>query len=512
MTSMHHSPAEHDPGLSRRRLGFGSITFMIIAASAPLTVVAGGVTTSYAVTGSLGVPLGFLLIAVILTAFAVGYTAMSRFVTNAGAFYAYVAQGLNRALGVGGSLLALVSYNAMQIGIYGLFGFQISAMLEAKNGTSTPWWLWVFLCIVVVGVLGVNRVDLSAKVLGTLVALEFVVVIVFDIVALGVAPEGVSTAALNPAALFGPALGLVLVFGVAAFMGFESGAIYGEEAKDPQRTVARATYAAVAIIGLFYAFSAWAFSVGVGPSAIVDASRESGPDLMFVFMTDHVGVLLADIMSLLFITSLFAALQAFHNAVARYLYSLGREGVLPHHFGRTNRAGAPWAGSLAQSVLAVVVVAGFAIAGDALGGAKALGGAPEILFPVLTLFTWLTNTGAAGLVLLMGITAIAAFGYFRKDSRGLSVWTTSIAPLASAAALLAIFVLVLGNFPLMLGQTEPDATTIVLPALLIVALVGGIIWGAVLKRRDPAVYARIGHGTEPGAYGTALIDVVGDQK
>ena len=67
-----------DPGLSRRTLGVPAITLMIIAASAPLTVVAGGVTTSFAVTGSLGVPLGFLLIAVILTLFAVGYTAMSR--------------------------------------------------------------------------------------------------------------------------------------------------------------------------------------------------------------------------------------------------------------------------------------------------------------------------------------------------------------------------------------------------------------------------------------------------
>lgn len=221
------------PGLSRRTLGAPAITLMIIAASAPLTVVAGGVTTSFAVTESLGVPLGFLLIAAILAVFAVGYTAMSRFVTNAGAFYAYVAQGLGRPLGVRASLVALVSYNAMQVGIYGLFGFQMSMFLEAKLGFASPWWIWVLLCIVVVGVLGVNRVDLSAKALGALVALEFLVVIIFDIVSFSVAPEGVTATTLNPAELFGPALGLVLVFGVAAFMGFEGAAIYAEEAKDP---------------------------------------------------------------------------------------------------------------------------------------------------------------------------------------------------------------------------------------------------------------------------------------
>nr|WP_209707125.1 APC family permease [Leucobacter exalbidus] len=481
---------------------------MIIAASAPLTVVAGGVTTSFAVTGSLGVPLGFLLIALILALFAVGYTAMSRHITNAGAFYAYVAQGLGRPIGVGGSLVALVAYNTMQVGIYGLFGFQLSMFLEAKLGFVSPWWMWVFLCIVAVGVLGVNRVDLSAKVLGTLVALEFVAVIIFDIVSLSVAPEGVSMAAVNPATLFGPELGLILVFGVAAFMGFESGAIYGEEAKDPKRTVPRATYLAVAVIGVFYALSAWAFSVGIGPSQIVQASQEAGPDLMFIFMTEHTSVVVADIMTLLFITSLFAALQAFHNAVARYLYALGREGVMPSGFSRTSASGAPWAGSVAQTVIAAIVVAGFALAGDAFGAAESMFGELSFLYPVLTMFTWLTNTGAAGLVLLMGLTAFAVVGYFRKHPHNLSVWTTVIAPFVSGILLLVMFFMILGNFQLMLDQEVADATTFVLPGLIVAALIIGIVWGLALRRRKPAIYAQIGHGTEPGAYGTELIDVV----
>ncbi len=497
----------HDPGLSRRTLGVPSITLMIIAASAPLTVVAGGVTTSYNVTQSLGVPLGFLLIAAVLTLFAVGYTAMSRYVTNAGAFYAYISQGLGRVLGVGSALVALVAYNAMQIGVYGLFGFQLSVFIEAKLGISSPWWLWVFICIAIVGVLGVNRIDLSAKVLGALVALEFIAVIVFDIVSFVVAPEGVSTAALNPGALFGPSLGLILVFGVAAFMGFESGAIYGEEAKDPKRTVPRATYLAVAIIGVFYAFSAWAFSVGIGPSEIVARSAESGPDLMFIFMTEHTSVIIADIMTLLFITSLFAALQAFHNAVARYLYSLGRENVVPTWFSHTSNSGAPWAGSVAQTTIAVVVVAGFALAGDAFGGAEAMFGDTAFLYPVLTMFNWLTNTGAAALVLLMGFTAFAVIGYFRKHPRGLSPWVTTIAPGIAGVILFITFVLIIGNYPLMMGTQPTDVATFVLPGIVVLALVGGMAWASALRSRKPKVYQQIGHGTEPGAYGTELINI-----
>ncbi|WP_240665957.1 APC family permease [Agromyces sp. LHK192] len=490
------NPPPATAGLGHRRLGVPSITLMIIAASAPLTVVAGGVTTTFAVTGVIGVPIGFIVLAAALAVFAVGYAAMSRYVTNAGAFYAYIAQGIGRPLGVGASLVALVAYNAMQVGIYGLFGFQLSMFLEAKFGLVTPWWLWIFACIVVVGVLGVNRVDLSAKVLGILVALEFAAVLVFDVVSLSVAPAGVSTAGLELSNLFVPGVGAVLSFGIAAFMGFESAAIYGEEAKDPKRTVARATYAAVAIIGVFYAFSAWAFTVGIGPSQIAEASATFGPDLMFVFMSEHAPVIVSDLMQVLFLTSLFAALQSFHNAVARYLYALGREGVLHRGLGAVRASSrAPWAGSVAQSIIALVVTLGFVIAGEVLGLKQDF--APtEFLYPVLTMFTWLTNTGAMGLVLLMGIIAIAVIGFFRRDRRGHGPWPTLIAPLISAVVLFTVFALIVANFNVLLGQAETTPATFVLPALLIVPGIAGVIWAYVIRRRDPEQYSRIGHGIE----------------
>ena len=109
--------------LGRRSLGVADIVFFVVAASAPLTVVAGGVPTSFAVTNLLGIPLVYVIIAVILLVFAVGYSAMSRHVANSGAFYTYVSRGLGNSAGVGAALIALVAYNAMQIGIYGLFGF-----------------------------------------------------------------------------------------------------------------------------------------------------------------------------------------------------------------------------------------------------------------------------------------------------------------------------------------------------------------------------------------------------
>lgn len=476
-----------EPAVSKPRLGVPAVTFMIIAASAPLTVLAGGVTTTFAVTGVTGVPLSYLLLGAVLALFSVGYAAMSRHVTNAGAFYAYIAQGISRPVGIGASLAALMAYNLMQVGIYGLFGFTVSSLLGARLGLSVPWWLPVIVCIAVVAWLGVNRVDLSAKVLGVLVALEFLVVIVYDAACLAVAPEGVSGGAFDPASLFVPGVGAVLSFGIAAFMGFESAAIYGEEAKDPRRTVARATYAAVAIIALFYAVSAWAMTVGAGPAAVVATSAAEGPDLIFAFLANHAGTVLSDVAQVLFVTSLFAALVSFHNAVARYFFSLGRERVVPPFLAAVRRrSGAPFAGSLAQTAIALVVVAAFAVAGT--------GSELGELYPVLTLFTWLTNDGAMGLVLLMAVVSLAVIGYFRRKPHGAGPWVRVLAPGLAFVLLSGVFVLIVLNFDVLLGQTETTAASYLLPLLVLVPAAGGVLWGLRLRKTSPEMYARIGHG------------------
>lgn len=259
--------------LDRRRLSTASLVFIIIAASAPLTVLAGGIPTNFAVAGLLGVPQTYIILGLLLVLFAVGYTAMSREIQNAGAFYAYVTEGLGNRQGIAAAILALVSYNMMQIGLYGLFGFASANLIAEFTGVALPWWLTAALGWLVVALLGVRSVDVSAKVLGVVVVLEFVVVLVVDVMALGIAPEGVSSAALQSSEFFVPGIGVLLAFGIAAFMGFESGAIYSEEVIDPRRTVSRATYIALTLIALFYAFSAWAVSVGVGPSSVVEIGR-----------------------------------------------------------------------------------------------------------------------------------------------------------------------------------------------------------------------------------------------
>jgi amino acid transporter len=464
--------------LKRRRLGVSHLVCFTVAASAPLTVLGGGVTTTFAVTGIPGVPLSFLLIAAALGLFAVGYAAMSRHVGNAGAFYSYLAHGLGRSWGVSAAFVALVAYNAIQIGLYGLFGIGLGEYMAGAFGLELAWWVWALLALAAVGVLGVARVDLNARVLAALLVLEIAVVVIYDIVAfMHPAGDGVSVAGLTPSQLFVPGVGAVFAFGVAAFIGFESGAIYSEECVNPRRTVARATYTALAFTGLFYALSAWAMTVIVGPGDLQAAATEAGPGLVFGALAEFAGPVVADLATVLFVTSVFAALLSFHNGVARYLFALGRERVLPTVLGKVGvRSGGPLVGSLVQSALALAVVAVFA----ATGGE-----------PLLQLFTWGSGVAAVGVILLMTGMSASVVGFFSRHDTRENRWQRTIAPLLATIVLAALVVLLVVNFDALLGSASSPLRWI-LPGLALGGAVLGLTWGRVLRTLRPDVYAGIG--------------------
>jgi amino acid transporter len=432
----------------------------------------------------------------VLVLFTAGYAAMSHHMTSAGAFYAYVAQGLGKVAGVGTAFVALVAYNAMQIGIYGLFGVAFGAFMDAKLGISLDWWAWCFIAWAIIAVLGVLQVDLNAKVLAVLLILETLVVILFDVaVAADPGPQGLTFVPFDPSIAFGTAVGAALAFSVASFVGFESGAIYSEECRDPRRTVARATYIAVGLVACMYAISSWLLAVSIGPDTIVnpDALVENGfatagaPDPTTVLIgagTERLGSAWGDAALLLFATSLFAALVSFHNAVARYVFSLGRERILPRAFGRVHpRTGAPYVGSIAQSALAIVVLAIFALADQD---------------PVLTLFTWLTNLGALGVILLLATASFAIARFFQKrpDLED-GAYARRIAPLIAGVCLSVIFIVALLNFNVLITSSTDaplDEKAVILPAIVIGAGLLGMALGAALRSRNPAVYEGIGEG------------------
>ena len=244
-------------------LGVPSIVFMVVAAAAPLGVIGGVVPLGLASGNGAGFPATFIASTVILLFFAVGFTALTPYVEEAGAFFSYVRKALGFPAGIGIAFVALVSYVAIEAGVYGLLGPAGGAVVELFGGPALPWWLFAALAFAVTTFLGYRNIQLSSRVLAVLLTAEIAIVLVLDavIVAQG-GDHGLSNGIVNPSAIFSGSVGIGLLFALISFVGFEATAIFRDEARTPERTIPRATYAALILIGVFYAVTSWALVSG----------------------------------------------------------------------------------------------------------------------------------------------------------------------------------------------------------------------------------------------------------
>jgi amino acid transporter len=465
--------------LARDRLGVPAVLFFALAGVAPLTVAAGVIPTAFAATGLTGIPAAFVAVAVILAVFTAGYMAMTRHITNSGAFYAFISQGLGRVTGVAAALVALLSYTCLQVGLYGALGPAAAGEAAARLHVQAPWWGWALAAWALVTVLGQLRVDITGKVLGVLLVAEITVIATETIAGLARPAGGqLSVAALSPASLTSAgwgSFGVLAVIAVLGFVGFEQPPVLAEEVRNARRTVPAATYIALGVIAVVYAGVSWAMAAHAGTSQVVAAATAQGPGLLFGLG----GGALGQAAQLLFLTSLFAAALAFHNCVWRYMYALGRENVLPAALGRTGGNNIPKAASLTQSATGLVVIVAYAVSGQD---------------PMTRMFFWLGTTGGFGILLLLALTAVAVVAFFSGDPRGENAWRRAVAPTLSAAVLAGIVVLAVLNYHTLLGVPPGDLAAWALPASYALIAVTGLAWALVLRARRPQVYARIGLG------------------
>ncbi|MCX3063810.1 APC family permease [Streptomyces beihaiensis] len=472
------------------RLGTAGLLLSVLAATGPLLVVAGVMPTTFAVMGVVGQPLLFLILGAVLALFSVGYAEMSRHVHNAGAFYAYISRGLGPTAGAAAALVALVAYSLMQVGIYGLFGFEVSGLAERYLSLDIAWWVPALLALVAVAVLGLLKIDVNAKVLGVLLLIEVAVVVVFDIAAVAdPGAQGLSPHAFDPGTLSGVGLGTALCFCVAGFIGFEQAPVYAEETSRPHILVPRVMFLAVGGVAVFFALSSWAITVAAGPSHVVGAARKQSAGLLFGLTQDRLGSTFTDVVHVLFVTGMFAALLSFHNVVARYAFAMGREGLLPRAFGRTSESsGAPGTGSVLQSVISLAVVAVFAFTDDGPHG--------DPTAPVLHLFTWGGNIGALGVILLMATACLAVIVFFVKRGAAAAQAWRLVASGVAGLALLVIAGYTVKDVDVLVGSGPDSALNWILPGIIALAAVAGVVHSLVLRSRDPEAHARIGLGNE----------------
>ncbi|MDR6707556.1 amino acid transporter [Novosphingobium sp. 1748] len=462
-------------GLFSGILGTGDIIFMILACAAPMGVLAGIVPLAFAFGNGAGVPGTQLGMSIVMLLFAVGYVRIIPHVRNAGAFYAYIAASLNKEAGIAAAYTAVAAYICAAASVLGAMSYFAADLFATLTGIVTSWLIWAMLSIAIIAWLGYHKITMAAKVLIVALLLEVGLIAVIDVLILwDHGWSGLDFSSFSPRSVFAPGLGIAVIHAINGCIGFEATAIYQEEAVNRAVTIPRATYGAVLVLGSFYVLSSWCLVLAVSPDKIKAVAAADPGHLVARVAFHYLGQFGRDALNLLTITSLFAAALGFFNNISRYFFALSRDGLIPAPLGRVHRLhGSPYLACLLLACLLILIIGFFALAG---------------LDPLLSLATSLSSMGAVGLEILLTTTSLTIPLFFAR--RGEYSWGKTAAPLAAGLIIAAATWLSLANYSTLTGTTLPVINR--LPLLFIAIAVLGLGHGIYLRRRRPAVYARVG--------------------
>jgi amino acid transporter len=427
-----------DSGLRKNTLGLFSLVFFVVAAASPLTGVVGGLPVAIISGNGGGIPVFYILSCIVLMLFAVGFIAMSRHVNNAGAFYTYISKGMGENWGASASVLALMAYISIQIAIVAMLGFFTQLFIEEHFSAYIPWWALSMLFVLVCWVLSIKRVEVGGKLLGILMLAEVAIVLLTDVMLLIKKVGPYSFQSFEPSVFMQGNLGIAFIFTIAAFIGFESTAIYAEECRDPHKTVPRATVCALLLITAFFCFTSWSLVQAYGFDQIVAIASKDPGNFVFNITRQYVGQWAVETMSVLLITSLFAAALAFHNNISRYLFSISRDGLIWKELCKTHPTnGTPHNASHVHSVIMLMLLAGMGSAGlDPMVHIFAIGSA------VATLCILILQLGVSAAVVL----------FFRRMDNNENQFTVFWAPLLSMVCMSVTIILVVNNLQSLSGS------------------------------------------------------------
>ena len=489
-------------GLARNALGLPQVLFCIVTGAAPIAAML--FNDPWAVFGGgWAAPSAFIIATIGFTVFSVGYIAMARRVTAAGGFYSFASHGFGQTIGMGVALLIAACYLIFSAGVTGVTAYFANTTLNDWIGVDIPVWVFEFGTLAAMIMFAFFHIELTAKILGVFLVLELVALMTFGICVLLQPADGYVWSSLLPWNFFdGNANGATKAFGAAtvgvgifgafwSWIGFEMAPNYAEESKDPKRIMSPATYISVIGLGVLYTFICWMLVVSWGKNGITGGvTSQFNGDIASVFypQTDRVfpidlgsASLLTRAFQLTIVTGSFACQLAFFNTATRYLFSMGREGILPRQVGRTHPTHkSPHVAAFIVGGLAALIIGGFLLYDSSTLGA------------LLKLGTWAPMMGNIGILAIMGLVSLAIIRYFATTAKGqLDVISAVVAPLVAAGIMFgATWLLIDNRNTLSGGAGIPFVEYMWVPPLVVFII--GMALAQLYRSRDRTRYEGIG--------------------
>ncbi len=459
------------PGLRRNAIGLPGVLFQSITTMAPAGAVAFSLGAAIPQAGG-ALPLTVLIALVICGLIALSISSLARHLPSAGGYLTYVSRSLGKHAGWMTGWLYSFTY-VLVIPLVLLVQGQVTDGFMASTfhlalGTY-GWAIWAVVWAVIIFLLTYFGVKISANTSIIAGVLEIGIFLVLATWLIVTFRSSNTVATFLPSSSLehglGGWVGILhgMVFTFLAFAGFESCAPLAEETSNPRRNVGRAIFLATLIIGLFFAFCAYAGVVGWGFNKITTYPNDQNP---WGTLANRVWGPFSFLAILAILNSGLGNGNAGINAGSRVLFAMGRVKTLPGMLGQTNRFATPGIAIIFTMILGVIITLGL---GLKYGPTTAFAFDGTLLtIPLL-------------IVYIASCVSVPVF-YLRQHREEFRVWRHIIIP---AIPFLVLLVVVYFQF----APPPPSPLNLAGP-IVAIWFVLGLIIVAVLSWRAPVALAR----------------------
>ncbi len=294
-------------------------------------------------------------------------------VSGSGGYYDYVKVGHGPLVGLFTGYMYIfyqimaIAFVALSIAVFVPAALSYLFNINISSIFAVPLLLAALLYGFVVSVRGI-RISTSYTMVMALIEIGVIVAMGFYVLATHPSINNLSVFSLrfsdySPNPIIGVALGVLLMY--TSFAGFGASTPLGEETKNPKVSISRSVLYSVIILGIFYVFTAYFFTVAYGPTNMANYAGALVPGISI--MGSFVGVGAAILITVLFINSLLTGLVVLTNATSRVLMTMGRDGLVPKALSKTHgkrltpyiSAGIVTLSAFAISAIGVEILGGF---------------------------------------------------------------------------------------------------------------------------------------------------------
>jgi amino acid transporter len=505
--------------LHKNAIGLPGVLYFCIAGSAPISAMLFNVPAMATQAGA-ATPLVFLLSGLGLLLLGVSIVYLSRRLTSAGGFYTWVRHSLGKGAAFQAGWLMMGGYALFEASLLCAFGSYTNNAFSTYLGFNLfgGWVTYAFIGGVLIFLLSYFDVKWSVYAMAPFLILEVGILIVLDLVITihggATGHDFVHTFTAAGADLKGAAPGGVLGIGVAmalgvwSWIGFEAGAVYGEEARNPRRAVPVAVFSVVAFLIVLYVWTSYSATIGIGWDHSVDKFGTASLPY-YALASQYVGGWLQALMIIAISTSSLACGLAFHNGMVRYFYAMGREGILATIFGKTHpRYRSPHIAIIAQSLFSALLVLAFAFViqktnpDNTISYALGIGdGKVYTQTDGINPYTWLAIIGTIAFVVVYIMVNISSPLFaLRFERKKFNILRHIVAPVLSSLVLLIpliSFIMpaipgAIGGYFTNLGFAATPFPVNILPLFVLIWVIAGLFYATYLARKAPERYESIG--------------------